>query len=1111
MSEDRPSDATATGLHAQADYPPGSVLAGRFRIESILGIGGMGVVYRATDMDLDVPVALKLLRPELAHRADAFERFRQELLLARQVSSPHVVRIHDLARHEGRWLISMDFVDGESLDHRIDRNGPLDIEESLRIARQIAAGLAAAHAKGVIHRDLKPANILLDQQGNAYISDFGVARSLATSGQTRTGSVVGTPDYLAPEQARGDRADARSDLYALGLILYEMLTGQSPFAGGTVAEVLAQRMLRTPDPVTRQRADVPTWVARLVDRLLRSQPAHRFQSTADVVTAIDQREVPRQFLADIVRPHRAAWQMLAVVVVLGAGFAGWWDYRQHVPAIAASPPLDRLLVLPIRASNAIPPARTAALSAHLRDALAAVPGHAVVDGERTTQALRQLDPEGNAPIDVKALRRMAVAQRVLRPEIVPSNGRWLVRAQLDVADQPTRILLGPTAPDPVAALRSWIDAPATKLALDLQDRPVDLRLPGNVVALDHFGGGLLALQRSQLADALREFSAATATTSPYPAAWLAQAQTALMIGEQDKAADAIEQGQRAATTAPAPIRGRFAAQRATIEGDLPAAVEQWRVLAGLTPDDTDAERNLAVARGAGGDYAAAVAGLRKLSQRDGNDPRVWYELGKYSILSGDAQHAVDDDLVRALVQFKRSRNLYGEGETVNALGIGYGRLGQTADAAEQYRKAVTLRHAVGNRRGEATSLRNLGNALSLTGQFDEAAAKLEQARALHAELGDRAGLAAVENELGLLAEERGNFTAALQAFQRALKAWQDVGDPLGSAQALNDIGFAQYELGDYNDAQVYLQQAASAYATLGDETGRIRVEQDLGLLDIARGRWGDARKRLQQSLASASKQQMIEEAAVSRRHLAELELQQGHVQAALEQASNAEASFHDRDDPRGESDAGLLRVEALLAAHADTQAREHLAALQPALAKASTEQRATAFVLQAELARRGNDRQKARLAWRSARQLAAGSGLRQLQLRIALAGARIEGALDPSLDQATATLGHVGLRLQWLQLAMERALAVHDAARAVKLYSEAGTWLRAGDSIRAETLHALGSAARMAAGDSAGARAAQARADDARSKLRASIPEAMRAGYDAATVMPQSPRALVSQ
>ncbi|MBW3549358.1 MAG: serine/threonine protein kinase, partial [Proteobacteria bacterium] len=252
-------DATATGLYAQIDLPPGAVLAGRFRIESMLGIGGMGVVYRATDLTLDIPVALKLLRPELAQRAGAFERFRDELLLARQVSSPHVVRIHDLIQHSDsvpdqghagssgpdhqqhapkpappRWLISMDFVDGTSLDHRLDREGSFGIEDALKLTRQLAEGLAAAHAKGVVHRDLKPANVLLDAEGNGYISDFGVARSLASSGLTQSGVVIGTPDYLSPEQARGDSVDARSDLYALGLILYEMLAGKPPFAGGTM-------------------------------------------------------------------------------------------------------------------------------------------------------------------------------------------------------------------------------------------------------------------------------------------------------------------------------------------------------------------------------------------------------------------------------------------------------------------------------------------------------------------------------------------------------------------------------------------------------------------------------------------------------------------------------------------------------------------------------------------------------------------------------------------------------------------------------------------------------------------------------------------------------------
>jgi tetratricopeptide (TPR) repeat protein len=1085
-------DVTATGLHAQSDYPRGTVLAGRFRIEAILGIGGMGVVYRATDMDLDVPVALKLLRPELAHRADAFERFRQELLLARQVSSAHVVRIHDLARHDGRWLISMDYVDGESLDHRLDLEGPLPIEDALRIARQMAEGLAAAHAKGVVHRDLKPANILLDAQGDAYISDFGVARSLATSGQTRTGSIVGTPDYLAPEQARGDPADARSDLYALGLILYEMLTGRSPFAGGTVAEVLAQRMLRTPAPVSRERAEVPAWIVRLVDRLLRSRPAHRFQSAGEVVAAIDRRAVPRRLYADVIRRHAVMSISVLTALVLAAGIAGWWRLQPHVPVLVDSPPLDRVLVLPIVAAG-MPATRAAALSAHLRDALAGVSGYAVVDGERTAQVLRQLDADNRGHVDTKVLGRVAVAKRVLQPTLVESHGRWQVHAQLDVAGGRASVFDGPQAADAIAALQKWMVDPVTQQTLGLQGKSPTLALPQSVDALDHYGAGILARQDNRLADALQQFTLATSVSPGDPAAWLAQADTALMIGEQDKAADAIEQGQRAAASAPDRLLRRFTALRAATDGDFPAAVAQWRLLAGLAPDDTDAQLNLARARGAGGDYAAAVTALKALSQRDGNDPRVWFELGKFSILSGDAQHAVDDDLVRALVQFKRGRNLYGEAETVNALGIGYGRLGQTEDAAEQYRKAVTLRHAVGNVRGEATSLRNLGNALSLTGKFDEAAADLEKARALHAQLGDRAGLAAVENELGLLAEERGDFNAALQAFQRAYKAWQDVDDPLGSAQALNDIGFAQFELGDYNDAQVYLQQASTAYDTLGDQTGRIRVEQDLGLLDLARGRWTSARRRLQHALDSAQQQQMAEEAAVSHRHLAELELQQGHLKAAIDQATRAEDSFRRRDDPRGQSDAGLLRVDALLAAHADDDASHALAALQPAIARSSTEQRATAQLLQAELARDAGDRVKAAFALRSARQLATGSGIRQLQLRIDLLAARMSGALDPALDAATASLGHADLRLQWLQLAMTRASSTHDPARASKLYNEAVNWLRAGESIRAADLHTLGATARAATGDQAGAQAALARANDARTALRAQLPQAPQA------------------
>ena len=286
---------TMTGQLAAAELRSGDILAGRFRIESMLGIGGMGVVYRAYDLSLDVDVALKLLRPELARRPEAFERFRQELLLARQVSSPHVVRIHDIAQQDGRWFISMDFVDGQSLERRMDEVGKLAADEALSITRGLLEGLAAAHQRGVVHRDLKPANVLLDKAGQAYITDFGVARSLgATGGMTQSGVVFGTPEYLSPEQARGEKVDGRSDLYATGLILYEMLSGTLPFSGGTPAETVMQRIVRQPPSLASARPDLPRWIYLLCDRLLKLNPAHRFATARDALRALDTHHVPKQ-------------------------------------------------------------------------------------------------------------------------------------------------------------------------------------------------------------------------------------------------------------------------------------------------------------------------------------------------------------------------------------------------------------------------------------------------------------------------------------------------------------------------------------------------------------------------------------------------------------------------------------------------------------------------------------------------------------------------------------------------------------------------------------------------------------------------------------------------
>src|SRR5713101_491411 len=201
-----------------APLEPGTVLGDRYEILKRLGEGGMGAVYKARDRELDKLLALKVIRPELAGHPEILRRFKQELLLARQVTHKNVIRIFDLGMAGGCKFITMDYIDGRDLKSILVERGKLAPEEAVPIVQQVCRGLEAAHTEGVVHRDLKPQNIMVDEQGRVLVMDFGLARSLELSGRTRTGALMGTPDYMSPEQARSQKVDVRSDLFSLGVI-----------------------------------------------------------------------------------------------------------------------------------------------------------------------------------------------------------------------------------------------------------------------------------------------------------------------------------------------------------------------------------------------------------------------------------------------------------------------------------------------------------------------------------------------------------------------------------------------------------------------------------------------------------------------------------------------------------------------------------------------------------------------------------------------------------------------------------------------------------------------------------------------------------------------------
>jgi serine/threonine-protein kinase len=228
------------------DLPRGRLFAGRYEIIEELGQGGMGTVYRVLDKKIEEQVALKILNPDIAADVESIERFRNELKFARKISHRNVCRMYDLSEDEGTHYISMEYVEGEDLKGLTKRVGHLSVGKAIIIARQICEGLAEAHRLGVIHRDLKPQNIMIDNEGNAHILDFGIARFLKGKGVTEAGVLIGTPEYMSPEQVEGKEIDHRSDIYSLGVLLYEMVTGTVPFKGDTPLSVGVKHKILPP-------------------------------------------------------------------------------------------------------------------------------------------------------------------------------------------------------------------------------------------------------------------------------------------------------------------------------------------------------------------------------------------------------------------------------------------------------------------------------------------------------------------------------------------------------------------------------------------------------------------------------------------------------------------------------------------------------------------------------------------------------------------------------------------------------------------------------------------------------------------------------------------------
>jgi eukaryotic-like serine/threonine-protein kinase len=751
VSSVRSGSASRTGARSGAAIygvlQPGDELGQRYQIESMLGQGGMGRVYKAYDKELDRPVALKVLQPELTSDPNAMQRFKQELLLASRISHKNILRIHDLGEADGVKFISMAFVDGQDLHHLL-HSGKLPIDRAQNIAQQLCEALDAAHSEGIMHRDLKPQNILMGAGDHVYISDFGLAKSLEsnTSGMTRTGQYLGTPRYMAPEQVEAGQVDNRTDLYALGLILFEMVTGEDAFKGDSTLQVMYRRVKEKPPNPKQVNPEVPDYMSRVILRCLERNPALRYQNAREILADLRAARVTpaAKSLRGVFSDASRWWVAVAAVGVLLVAVAATFFVRRIVrsgsrqPAPAASmvstkalpgvPPLSSgkfIAVLPLQILG----------DAHQIGYLAEGVQEALSAKLFQLQDVRVTSTESLAKISQnKPLAEIA--------SVVGAN--LLVQGMLQTSGDQVRIIVNlEDVPDSKQLWSKEFTGPAGNLfaledqiykelvsALNLTPTGAEIaraaaRPTYNIDAYDLYLKGRNALKGHQAKDiqsALDYFTQAAAKDSSFALAYSGVADASLRMYAvkkdsfwTEKALAAAQQAKQLNDTSPE-VHVALGSAFSAI-GRYDEAIAELKRAAALAPNSDEAYRRLGDAYLQSGN---AVAGMQAFQKAVQLNPYFWNnedEIGNAYFQQGD--------YAKALASFQQITALAPDLDVgYENVGTVYLREGKYQECIPYYQKALQIEPYW-------TTYSNLGTAYFFLKQYSDSAAAYEKAVALN--------------------------------------------------------------------------------------------------------------------------------------------------------------------------------------------------------------------------------------------------------------------------------------------------------------------------------------------------------------------------------------------
>lgn len=646
------SPGTAVRASVAEMLEPGTVLAGRYEILQLLGQGGMGAVYKAYDKELERNIALKLIRPSLAQNPEILKRFKQELILARQVTHKNVIRIHDLGQtDDGIKFITMDFVEGRDLRSLSQERGKLEPREAAQIMLQICRALEAAHSAGVIHRDLKPQNIMLDPSSRVYVMDFGIARSAYLPGMTQTGALIGTPEYMSPEQARGEKLTEQSDIFSLGVIFYELLTGKSPYHSDVPLATLWKRMQEKATPPIEVDSSVPQVLSDIVVKALEINPEKRFASAGEMSQSLELWLGPSAHSSTIFleSPRTTAhWKWIiggtAILIIVAVG--SWWLKRPARP----QPPHAPVSVLVADFTNYTgDPIFDDTLEPMFNVALEGASFINAYNRGYARREARQVLPNSSGKLDEQAARLVAVREginAIVMGSLSSRNDGY--RLSVEVLDARTGTTLASAAI--VAANKNDLLLDVPKLAAPIRKAlgdttPESVQLAAtegsfassSLEAVHDYGIGMEDQFAGKWQDALQLFSKAAQLDPNFARAYSGMAAASRNLGQRQNAEHdiklAMEHIDRLTPREGLRLRGTYY----ILTGDWQKCIEEYSSLVKQYPADNIGYGNLAYCYTNVPEMTKAVEVQRKAVELSPNSPAQHMNLSVYATYAGDFQ------------------------------------------------------------------------------------------------------------------------------------------------------------------------------------------------------------------------------------------------------------------------------------------------------------------------------------------------------------------------------------------------------------------------------------------------------------------------------------------